>query len=81
MTTETELRDTNRGIIYLMCVIVAVTAVAADVVYDNRAALGVVLGGFLAWINFRWLDSSTRAILAEPLIATTPILAMKYVFR
>jgi hypothetical protein len=81
LTTEAELRHSNRGILSLMCAVVIFMAVAAAVFYGTRAAIGVVLGGLLAWLNFRWLDSSTRAILVDPLVATTPILAMRYVLR
>lgn len=64
-----------------MAAVVALTAIAGGAIYGRAAATGVLLGGILAWINFRWLDSSTRAMMIEPIAATTPILAMKYVFR
>jgi hypothetical protein len=81
LTTEAELRHSNRGILPVMFGVVVVMAIAAAPFYGLRAAIGVVLGGLLAWLNFRWLDSSTRAILVDPLVATTPILAMRYVLR
>jgi len=81
LTTEAELRHSNRGILYLMFAVVVVMTIAAAPFYGLRSALGVIVGGLLAWLNFRWLDSSTRAILVDPLVATTPILAMRYVIR
>lgn len=81
LTNEAELRRSNRGILSVMFVLAGIMAVAAAVFYGPTAAIGVVLGGVLAWLNFRWLDSSTRAILVDPLVATTPILAMRYVLR
>ena len=81
MTTEDELRRSNRGIILVMAVVVGIAANAAAGLYGVRAAIGVLLGGLLAWLNFRWLDSSTRAMMVTPEVATTSILAMKYVFR
>jgi len=81
LTTEGELRRSNRGILVAMFGVVVVLAVASAVIYGLRASIGVALGGVLAWLNFRWLDSSTRAIMVDPLTATTSILAMKYVAR
>src|SRR4051794_37165658 len=81
LTTEGEMRQTNRGIVAVMFVVMAVMAASGAVIYGYRAAIGVLIGGVLAWINFRWLDASTRAMMVEPIAATTPILAMKYVFR
>ena len=81
LTTEVELRRSHSGILLIMAAVVGVTAVAGGAIYGKAAAIGVVLGGVLAWINFRWLDSSTRAMMVDPFAATTAILAMKYVFR
>jgi hypothetical protein len=81
LTTEAELRAGTRGILLTMFAVVVVMTVSGAVVYGTAAAVGVVLGGLLAWLNFRWLDSSTRAILVDPLVATTPILAMRYFLR
>ena len=81
MTTEAELRRSHSRILLIMAAVVALTAIAGGAIYGRAAATGVLLGGILAWINFRWLDSSTRAMMIEPIAATTPILAMKYVFR
>jgi len=81
LTTEDDLRQANRGIVAAMFGVVALMTVAAVSVYGTRAAIGVVLGGVLAWLNFRWLDTSTRAIMVDPLTATTSILAIRYVLR
>jgi hypothetical protein len=81
LTTEAELRRSNRGILVVMVGVVLIAAVVAELLYGASAAVGVLLGGALAWLNFRWLDSSTRAMMITPELATTPILAMKYVLR
>jgi hypothetical protein len=81
LTTEDQLRRSNRGILSLMFAVIGLMAVAGAVFYGPRAAIGVLLGGLLAWINFRWLDSSTRAIMMDPLTATTSILAVRFVLR
>jgi hypothetical protein len=81
LTTEDDLRRSNRGILAAMFGMVGFLAPIAATFYGLRAAVGVVLGGLLAWLNFRWLDSSTRAIMVDPLTATTSILAVRFVLR
>ena len=81
LTTEAELRRSNRGILPVMFAVVGLMTVAAAAIYGVRAGIGVLIGGCLAWLNFRWLDTSTRAIMVDPLTATTSILAVRYVLR
>lgn len=81
LTTEADLRSSNRGILSIMFAVVGLLTFAAAVFYGPRAAIGVVVGGGLAWVNFRWLDSSTRAIMVDPLTATTSILAIRFMLR
>ena len=48
----------------------------------GRFGIGVLSGGILAFLNYLWLDRSTRGMLGEPTpMATTGILAMKYFLR
>jgi hypothetical protein len=81
LTAEADVRRTSRGIIVMMSAVVVVIAVIAGFTAGVAAAIAAIVGGLMAWLNFRWLDSSTRAIMVDPLTATTPILAMKYVLR
>ena len=81
LTTEHRLRRSNRGLVIIMFSLAAIIAIAGAAIGGTRAGIGVLFGGVLAWINFRWLDSSTRAIMVDPLTATTSILAIKYVLR
>jgi ATP synthase I chain len=45
--------------------VVAVAVVAAAFLADLKFMLGLVLGGALALLNYKWLHSSLRAVLAE----------------
>jgi len=81
LTTEAELRHSNSGILPLMFAVVGLMTLSALAAYGVRAAIGVLVGGVLAWLNFRWLDTSTRAIMIDPLTATTSILAIRFVLR
>ncbi|HEV7698756.1 MAG TPA: ATP synthase subunit I [Pyrinomonadaceae bacterium] len=81
LTTEAEVRGASRVILLIMLGIIALMAMIGLVFAGERAGIGVLVGGLLAWLNYRWLDSSTRAVLVDPITATTSILAMKYVFR
>lgn len=81
LTTEADLRRANRGIITIMLGTVVVIAVIAVLIDGARSSVAAGIGGILAWLNYRWLDASTRSILVDPIVATTPILAMKYLFR
>lgn len=84
--TEPELRSvpaiTNRGILIMMAAVAALSTLAGFVFVGVRFGLGVIFGGILAFINYLWLDRSTRAMLGqETAMATTGILAMKYFLR
>jgi hypothetical protein len=81
LTTETDVRRRSREILLMMLGVIAVMAAIGLVFAGIGAGIGVLVGGSLAWMNYRWLDSSTRAVLVDPITATTSILAMKYVFR
>jgi predicted secreted protein len=81
LTTEAELRRSNRGLVVGMLIFGVLLAIFAGPVFGVRGSIGVIVGLGLAWLNFRWLDSSTRAMMGTPELATTPILAMKYVLR
>ena len=72
---------TNRGILIIMAVLVAVGSVAGFAFRDMRWGVGVLLGGGLAFLNYLWLDRSTKALLVPNPMATTGVLAMKYVLR
>lgn len=72
---------TNRGILIMMTVLVAGGSIAGFAIEGTRWGLGVLLGGILAFLNYLWLDRSTKALLVPNPMAKTGVLAMKYVLR
>lgn len=61
--------------------VVALAVVAAAILADLRFMLGLVLGGGLALLNYRWLHSSLRAVLAAGNQKTPPGTMIKFVVR
>jgi hypothetical protein len=79
--TTNSLRATNRGIFRMMLVALAVATAVGFEFVGQRFGFGVMLGGAFAFINYFWLDRSTKAMMAESAMASTSILALKYVLR
>lgn len=71
----------HRGILIIMAVLVAVGTVCGFVFGGARFGFGVVFGGAMSFANYVWLDRSTRAMFQPTAIATSGILAAKYIFR
>jgi hypothetical protein len=61
----------------VIIVAVTISALAADF----RFTLGLELGGALALLNYRWLESSLRAVLAAGVEETPPGTMLKFVAR
>jgi hypothetical protein len=80
LTTDA-LRKTNRGILLMMLVALALLGMAGFAFGGTRFGIGVLLGGGLAFINYRWLDRSTRGVLTDNAMASMSILTFKYVLR
>lgn len=72
---------TNRGILIIMAVLITVGSIAGFAIGGPRWGVGVFFGGGLSFLNYLWLDRSTKAIFATDAIATTGVLAMKYILR
>ena len=70
-------RRVRRNIIGL----VVLSSVAAVVFADLRFALGMALGGGLALLNYRWLNSSLKEILEVGSEKTPPGTAIKFITR
>ena len=66
-----------RNIVAVIILAVAIAALAADF----RVTLGLALGGALALLNYRWLSSSLRAVLAIGSEKTPPGTTLKFAFR
>jgi len=69
------------GILKIMSVLIVVGAVAAFIFGGRFWGIGVIFGGVLSFVNYFWLERSTRAIFDQSAIATTGILAAKYILR
>lgn len=61
--------------------VVAISVVIAALTADLRFMLGLVLGGGLALLNYKWLHSSVRAVLATGNQKAPPGTMIKFVVR
>jgi hypothetical protein len=61
--------------------VVAFAVVIAALVADLRFMLGLVLGGGLALLNYKWLHSSLRAALGAGIEKAPPGTMIKFVVR
>jgi hypothetical protein len=61
--------------------VVAISIVAAAVFADLKFMLGLLVGGVLALLNYRWLHSSLRAILSTGGQKAPPGTTLKFIFR
>ena len=61
--------------------VIAISVVIAAITADLRFMLGLVLGGALALLNYKWLHSSLRAVLATGNEKTPPGTMIKFVVR
>jgi ATP synthase I chain len=66
-----------RNIIGVVVVAVLIAAVFAPLPF----ILGLILGGGLALLNYRWLHSSLRAILGTGSVRTPPGTSLKFIVR
>ena len=61
--------------------VVAISVVIAALTADLKFMLGLVLGGGLALLNYKWLHSSLRAVLGTGQEKTPPGTMIKFVVR
>jgi len=61
--------------------VVAIAVVIAAITADLKFMLGLVLGGGLALLNYKWLHSSLRTVMSTGSQKTPPGTMMKFVFR
>jgi len=61
--------------------VVAIAVVIAALTADLKFMLGLVLGGGLALLNYKWLQSSLRAVLGAGSQKTPPGTMIKFVVR
>lgn len=82
LTTESAVKPiSHKGILLIMAGVVAVGMIVGFLSAGTAFGFGVLFGGLLSFANYFWLARSTRAIFSETAMATTGILAAKYVLR
>jgi ATP synthase I chain len=64
-----------------MLAVLASAILAAAIFADRGFLLGLILGGGLALLNYRWLHSSLRAILGTGSKHAPPGTSMKFIVR
>lgn len=85
LTTDSSVKPlssiSHRGILGIMAVVVIAGAAGGFALKGTRFGIGILFGGLLAFVNYLWLDRSTRAIFDNAAISSTGWLAAKYILR
>lgn len=82
LTTENTPKPIRHGgILAAMAGLVVVMAIAGFIFRGASFGSGVLFGGVLSYANYFWLDRSTKAIFSQNAMASTGILAAKYILR
>jgi hypothetical protein len=81
LTSEPVALISHSGILIVMAVLIVAGATAGFIFGGRFWGLGVLFGGILSFANYLWLERSTRAIFNQTAIATTGMLAAKYILR
>lgn len=71
----------ERRVLRNIIAVVALAVVAASIFADSKFMLGLVLGGALALLNYKWLNSSLRAVLVVGGEKAPPGTLIKFVVR
>lgn len=71
----------ERRVLRNIVAVVALSVVAAAIFADLKFMLGLVLGGALALLNYKWLNSSLRAVLVVGGEKAPPGTLIKFVLR
>jgi hypothetical protein len=61
--------------------VIALATVAAAIFADLRFMLGLILGGGLALLNYKWLNASLRAVLSTGSRKAPPGTTLKFIVR
>ncbi len=82
LTTDEAVRPiSHRGILVGMAVVVIAGAILGLAFSGVRFGAGILIGGGLAFANYVWLKRSTGAIFDNAAVASTGLLAAKYILR
>src|SRR4051794_9531958 len=80
LTTETA-KPLKAATLLTMTVLVFIMAAAGFLFRGRIYGAGVLVGGVLSYVNFFWLDRSTRAIFEPHAAATAGFVAFKFIAR
>jgi hypothetical protein len=71
----------TRGIAGVMAAVAVAGALLGFVLQGKRFGVGILFGGVLAFINYFWLERSTRAVFENTAVSSSGWLAAKYILR
>ena len=71
----------HRGILVVMSGVVVATTITGFIFGGKSFGSGVIFGGILSFVNYFWLERSTRAMFVNAEMASTSLLAAKYILR
>jgi hypothetical protein len=71
----------ERRVLRNIVAVIALAVVAAAFLADLSVMLGLVLGGALSLLNYKWLHSSLRAVLGEGSKKAPPGTIIKFIVR
>ena len=80
-TDESTKPISHRGILIVMGAVVALSTIAGFIFGGKAFGFGVIFGGLLSFVNYFWLERSTRAMFVNAEMASTGLLAAKYILR
>ena len=80
-TDESTQSISHRGILIVMGAVIVVAAIAGFILGGKAFGFGVIFGGVLSFVNYFWLERSTRAMFVNAEMASTGLLAAKYILR
>ena len=82
LTTESSVQSiSHRGILIVMGAVVVLGTIAGFIFGGKAFGFGVIFGGVLSFVNYFWLERSTRAMIIQASMASTGLLAAKYILR
>ena len=80
-TNESTQPISHRGILIVMGLVIVVSSIAGFIFGGKAFGFGVIFGGGLSFVNYFWLERSTRAMFVNAEMASTGLLAAKYILR
>lgn len=82
LTTDKSTQTiSHTGILIVMGVVVLVSSIAGFIYGGKAFGAGIIFGGILSFVNYFWLERSTRAMFVDAEMASTGLLAAKYILR